>query len=156
MNFRFSLRSSGMVLPCLLLCAFVLGCGGSDGPELGYVTGTLKVNGEAIEGATITFSPQEGRHSVGYTDDSGYYKLQYTSDRNGALPGEHTVTITTYRDAQGGEGEGEAVEARPEMLPAEYNTESTLKKTVESGSQTIDFDLTTDGKPIKASNKPRE
>ena len=73
------------------------------------------------------------------TGESGEYTLHYTRDIEGAEPGEHLVRITTYAS---GDPDAEPPKlAVPERVPARYNARSELRKTVEKGSNTIDFDL---------------
>lgn len=133
-SFRFS--------EVLLLCSLMLlGCGGADTPPLGTVTGTVTHNGAPVDGALVEFIPEEGRPSSGVTDASGVYNLVYLDGVNGAVTGKHTVMITTRRDASGGEGDEEVIEARPETIPRKYNDESSLEVEVKSGSNVHDFPL---------------
>ncbi|MCA8988283.1 MAG: carboxypeptidase regulatory-like domain-containing protein [Planctomycetaceae bacterium] len=135
-NYLLSLVFTSLFLPCL-------GCGGSSGPDLGKVDGTVTVDGAPIEGATVTFQPASGRPSMGITTADGKYSLMYTSEQYGAIPGTHTVSIRTARDQTGGEGDQPLVEGRAELLPAKYHDESELTAEVSKGSNTLNFDLTT-------------
>ncbi len=122
----------------LALCFTLTGCFGSSGPEVGNVRGQVTLDGQPLAEAKITFSPiAEARGSFGTTDANGYYKLEYTFDKAGALVGEHRVSILS------GEGEGES--AKDPLLPASYNTDTKLTAEVKAGSNTIDFKLTSDG-----------
>ena len=119
----------------LLPLTSLIGCG--DG-KVASVSGTVTLDNKPLNKAQITFRPVgKGRPSTGFTDENGYYYLQYTTKQNGAEIGEHTVSITT-----GVEGDGGEIKDIPETVPAKYNSETTLKKEVTSGSNTIDFDLT--------------
>ena len=124
---------SALFLGALLLT----GCGG--GPTLGEVEGTVTLDGAPLPHAKVEFQPAAGAPSVGETDAAGKYKLMYSPDNDGALPGTHTVRITTYR----ANPEPGSTEVTPERVPTIYNSETTLTKTVEKGDQTIDFTLTT-------------
>jgi len=130
---------------CLLVaaCFVTVGCGGSNLPPTGTVTGTVAVDGQPIEGASVEFIPTSGRPSVGLTDATGKYELLITNDEKGALVGSHKVRITTLINPVTSEGDGPTVEGRKEMLPAKYHDESELTAEVAGGSNTIDFDLTT-------------
>ncbi|MEZ6064576.1 MAG: carboxypeptidase-like regulatory domain-containing protein [Planctomycetaceae bacterium] len=130
-------------LACGVLVSAALGCGGgaTDTPELGEVSGVVTLDGAALEGATITFQPEEGRASIGVSDASGAYTLVYTDELNGAKVGRHTVTITTARDRSGGEGDQPLVESRKELLPAIYHSATNLQEEVKAGSQEINFTL---------------
>lgn len=129
------------LLRCLalaLVSLLVAGCG--SGGDLAKVTGKVTLGGQPLEGATVTFQPAEqgGAPSAGQTDAKGRYKLMFTFDTPGALPGEHTVSIQTAGtdfDDQGNEIE------RPERVPAKYNSKTELKRTVEPGGSRFDFDL---------------
>lgn len=120
-----------------------MGCGNSGLPPVGTVHGTVTVDGQPIDGANVEFTPDSGRPSVGFTDASGNYSMQFTYDADGALVGKHTVRITTARAAVISEGDEPSVEARAELLPAKYHEASELTADVASGDNTIDFDLQT-------------
>lgn len=128
-----------LLLPSML--TLIVGCGGSDLPELGQVSGVVTLNGQPVDGANVEFIPQSGRPSLGITDAQGKYTLLYLTTVEGAVVGSHTVVIRTVRAANGGEGDEALVEAREETIPQAYNDESTLKVEVSSGSNTHDFAL---------------
>jgi len=122
----------------ILLCLLSAGCG-SDG-DLARVKGKVTLDGQPLEDATVEFQPtaEGGAPSSGKTDAKGRYELMYTFNTPGAMPGEHVVSITTAGtcfDEAGNEFE------REERVPAEYNSKTTLKRTVEPGRNTIDFEL---------------
>lgn len=132
-----------------LLC--LSGCTGRDS-NVGYVTGTLTVDGDAIADALVIFSPTTGRASAGYTNEDGVYVLKYVARQKGARIGKHKVYVT-IENAPDGEGEY-SLERKPrkkkkkrlkEKLPKKYSDpkETELTATVTSGSNTIDFDLST-------------
>ena len=87
-------------LAALLSCC---GCGkpGSDLPTV-TVTGTVKLNGAPLEGATVTFasSDPEGKPANGITDAQGKFRLQTylggTTQADGALPGQYIVMVTKF------------------------------------------------------------
>jgi hypothetical protein len=115
----------------------VLGCNSVDHPDLGYVEGTVTLDGEPVEGAYITFFQQGSRPSSGKTDENGYYELYYTNTAKGATPGEHTVRITTHEAGD----ESEGIEGTEEKIPAKYNANTELTRTVEPGNNEINFEL---------------
>ena len=105
-----------------------LGCGtGSDLPDLGYVEGGVSLDGKPTAGVIIKFQPEAGRPSYGETDGEGHYVLKYSGDTEGALLGEHLVTISTY----------------PERVPEQFNRKSEMKREVVSGTNEFDFNLVT-------------
>ncbi len=129
-----------VLLAALSLTLFpFLGCG-RGAPSLGKVSGTVTLDGEPLPLAKIEFQPKETGKSPSYarTDEAGNYTLMYSVDLPGALPGEHTVRITTYRQEHQEIGPPKEF---PERLPARYNSETDLTREVTSGSQTIDFEL---------------
>ncbi len=132
---RETTHTLGRLTP-ILFCLLLAGCGPGDG--LATVKGKVTLNGEPLEGAIVQFQPtaEGGSPSAGKTDAKGRYELMYTFDQPGAMPGEHVVSIRTaaeYYDEEDAEGE--------ERIPAKYNSQSELKRTVEPGRNTFDFEL---------------
>ncbi|MBL4884358.1 MAG: carboxypeptidase regulatory-like domain-containing protein [Planctomycetaceae bacterium] len=122
-------------------CAFALfvcvGCGGGadDGPELGLVTGTVKMDGVPMANVTVTFTSEKGQASFAPTDGEGKYELIYRDNKKGAEIGSHTVTIETPLEAPPGPG-------YKDPIPAKYNAETTLTAMVKEGENSpFDFDL---------------
>ncbi len=116
--------------------AIGLGCGRGDLPDLGYVTGTVTMDGKPLEGAIVEFhSDAGGRPGVGVTDAEGKYELKYTGGVEGSKIGPAEVSITTEWP------EGEPPEGESETIPQKYNSKTTLKETVEAGNNTFDFNL---------------
>lgn len=141
------MRLASLILAACLI-TFATGCGGSGNtPPLGKVSGTVTLNGEPLDGATIEFLPSNGRPSIGMTDADGHYDLLFRAGTPGALIGTHTVRITSQRSRSGGEGGEPLVEARPETVPQDYNDQTTLSVEVTKGSNTHDFDLQGKRKP---------
>jgi hypothetical protein len=78
------------LIPCLLV-----GCGGTDRPALAPASGTVKLDGVAVEGASVTFFPAGGgRPASGVTDAKGRYSINTYQDAPGAIVGEHQVSVT--------------------------------------------------------------
>jgi hypothetical protein len=123
------------------------GCGGGSAENVAEVTGQVTIDGQPLSNARIQFVPVAGGSpSFGMTDAQGNYKLTYTRDVEGAIIGEHTVNISTYVEAD--PDREPPVTAVPEKVPARYNVKTELKKTVEDGSNTIDFPLEGKGEII--------
>lgn len=149
----------------LVACIGLIGLSGCLGgnSDIAEVTGTVKVDGEPIEYALVSFIPAQGRASIGRTDENGVYRLAYLADQKGALIGEHQVMIetkvvpeTSYGGATYDEDgpikqekkpkKGVRNTGRKEMLPKKYcnRMETELTASVKKGSNTIDFDLETE------------
>jgi hypothetical protein len=129
----------------LLLIGAMVGCGNSD---LGSVEGTVRLNGQPLENARVTFTPVAGgRPAAGKTDNQGRYELIFSRDDKGALIGEHAVSISTFSEHLA--DDGETTEVVPEKVPARYNTNTELKAKVEGGANTLDFDLEPEGDIIQ-------
>ena len=107
-----SLRTIHVSVAAAFLFALTTGCG-PDGPEIATVEGTIKLGGEPLAEATVMFQPSSGRPSAGRTDAEGHYELVYSQGRKGALPGEHIVTISTFRAGDREEGTPKIIEACP-------------------------------------------
>jgi hypothetical protein len=138
----------------LLLAAALCGCG-SD-LDLGEVQGVVKLDGKPLPNAVVTFTPKGGGPAgVGKTNAEGEYQLM-TVDQLGAVIGEHTVSIiavpepTAVAPSSGHGGVSEtgidtssATYKPPPVpkVPERYNAKTELTEKVESGSNTIDFDL---------------
>ena len=133
-------RNFCLSLSVLLLC--FCGCFGSSG-NIGWVEGVVTLDSAPVEGATVRFYPTTGRGSSGKTDKNGHYELRYTRSEMGAIIGQHKVTISSEVLGDNS-GRGGTVEARAESIPEKYLNRKTteLTKTVESGSNEINFDLT--------------
>lgn len=111
---------------------------------MGRVEGVVKFDGQPVDRALVSFHPADARASVGFTDDDGRYFLDFTRNVKGAVVGEHQVTISTRIDREddniaskyGGKG-------RKEFLPPKYHNrkQTELTAVVESGENTINFDL---------------
>ncbi|WP_206028416.1 carboxypeptidase-like regulatory domain-containing protein [Thalassoroseus pseudoceratinae] len=143
--------NSRLVLACIVTLLGV-GCGGLHTDysqlDLAEVSGTITLDGEPLPNARVKFENETGGYSYGLTDDSGAYTLMFNSEKSGIQPGEKTVRIFTVGGGpEFSLGQEEMVEEDPdapteqEIIPAKYNSESELTETVESGSQTINFDL---------------
>lgn len=135
-------RSMSLVLLCLSVSLLLAGCTGIEEPDLGQVSGVVKVDGTPTAGLVVLFVPKgEGGTSTGTTDAEGRYELSYKDGvAKGAAIGEHSVRIT--RSNPGGGPAGGPEGTTVEDLPARYNTNSELTATVKAGENPpIDFDL---------------
>jgi hypothetical protein len=124
----------GRTIWTLCLATTLVGCGGND--DLASVRGKVTLDGKPLEGAQVVFAPvSEGATSYGRTDSSGNYVMMFSDKDKGAWLGENVVRIST-EDV----GTGDSP-AKKELLPAIYNTRSTLRANVEKKANTFDFEL---------------
>jgi hypothetical protein len=146
---RLAVRIGWVAVGCLALV--IAGCG-RGGPERVAISGKVSYHGEPVKSGEIRFIPSQdtGGPAWGALIVDG----QYVADGNGGVPvGTHRVEISApgAKGAAGGDREFGAPSSRnaktasqKQYLPAKYNSQSTLKITVEPGSRRIvkDFALT--------------
>lgn len=135
--------------PATFLCVVVIaviGCGRSDIPELGTVSGVVTLNNEPLANAIVNFSPQTaGRPSTAETDEAGRYSLLYLTDIKGAVVGQHAVTVelvVSEEDDNLSDDPADLEEGQvlPKQLPASASDGSILKD-VAAGHNDIDIQL---------------
>jgi hypothetical protein len=83
------------VLAACCIALITMGCGGADSPV--PVQGVVKLDGEPLAGATVTFMSSEDdirRPAAGYTDQDGVFHLTSFKKDDGALRGEYRVLVT--------------------------------------------------------------
>jgi hypothetical protein len=108
------------------------------------VTGRVTLDGQPLENAFVEFVPsgETGSTSSGRTNAAGEYELMSTRDTSGAYLGPHRVRITT-REVTVDQQQREVW--LPEKVPARYNSQTELKRDVQSGENRFDFDLQSEG-----------
>lgn len=148
-------RRSALALSALMLIS--IGCGTApsaryDTVEIVNVSGTIKLDGQPLPQAVVTFEdPTNGTFSFGLTDSGGSYSLQLDSVKSGVTVGQKTVKVSTTRkilglnaSEEGGESNSEVGAARPtqsEKVPAKYNQKSELTADVSASKTRFDFEL---------------
>jgi hypothetical protein len=135
------------LLSCLISTS---GCG-SSGTETVPVTGKVTCKGQPVVKASVVFMPVTstggGRPATGETDANGMYSLSTFEVNDGAVPGEHRVSIVIVSDEpEPPPGAKEARFWKPPLQPfADKYTQpetSGLTATVERGKEnSLDFDL---------------
>ena len=117
LRFSFSLLLGLTSLPLLTGCG-----GGAASPDLRAASGNVTLNGNPVEGASISFFPtvQGGRSATGTTDASGNFKLSSFQKEDGALIGKYNVAITKFNPnyvmPEPGEEEKEPYNLLPESF----------------------------------------
>jgi len=121
---------------CLMLSLIAwTGCSGSN-QEVAPVHGRVTLDGQPLPHAGVEFRAPGKPPSGGFTDQDGNYDLIFKRGVKGAPLGTNRVAI--LEDTQ--------MTHRPQRVPARYNQESELEREVKPGDNTLDFNLTTDGK----------
>jgi hypothetical protein len=114
----------------------------SERPATVPVSARVTLNGQPVEGAVVTFSPdkREGHGACGTTDASGKATLTTFEVGDGAVPGAYYVSISKTL----AQGTGPDAEKR-RLLPPVYESPQTsplAAEVVEGGVNDFVFDLT--------------
>ncbi len=118
-------------LALVLLVLAITGCGRRDPnrPELGYVQGTVTLDGKPIHNAAVGFYPLSGGEtSVSLIDREGHYDLAIVDGDRGAETGMSDVKVFWP--------EGWSPTAK---IPEKYNAKSELQFEVKPGNNTYDI-----------------
>ncbi len=143
-RFRVPYRLGLMFLWALMLT----GCG--RGRERTYpVSGTVRIDGQALAGCMVMFRPEQGPMASGWLDDEGRFDLTTYRLRDGAVAGRHQVSLAppeTQFDMSDDEIEflqDTSTLRRPPPFPAKYLSVATsdLTAEVQAGSNAFEFDL---------------
>lgn len=124
-----SARRELTVSMLLLVAALNAGCGGSDPLGRRAVSGTVTLDGVPVKQGRIDFQPlQQGGVPSGATISDGKYAIP---EEKGLPVGKYRVTINAAdTGAVGGLGSdglpGDVAPVPKELIPAKYNTETTL------------------------------
>jgi hypothetical protein len=151
------------ILPFFVVCNLA-GCSSALNAkyaelQLATVSGTITFDGQPLANAQIQFVGKDGFFSYGVTDANGRYQLQFDSTHKGVKAGNNTVKIWTTMNGPGYEQLLPEDFKTPdkEIIPVQYNHNSTLSAEVEAGkSQSFDFDLKSGGKTKKATSAEGE
>ncbi|MEM6363881.1 MAG: hypothetical protein AAF745_05605 [Planctomycetota bacterium] len=115
-------------------------------PELAKVTGSVLVDGQPLDQVKVSFVPDvgkgtEGYSSSAYTDETGAFELSYgrLADRPGAVVGWHRVAVQDVKSENfRGEGSPPAIRV-PSNIRKSGSTPIRLE--IVAGEQTVDIDL---------------
>lgn len=121
----------------LILLVAAAGCGGSG---LVSVSGSVKLDGQPLDGATVTFHPVKGGAVATATTDSAGRFTVATGAQKGLAPGEYEVAIQKTGPAPAGTGLEREVPP-PVITPLKYANPKTsgLKYTAPGGA--ADFEM---------------
>ena len=121
------------------------GCGDS-GPKMADVKGVVTLDGKPLQDVMLEFQPTSGKGSpsIGYTNREGQYRLRFSRDKWGAVPGEHIVRIDFDHEP------GSDSPKPPFKIPAQYNKNSDIRRELTAGANTLAFDLSSKEMVAKA------
>ena len=160
--------ASGLAVTILVLA--ICGCDGGLSTDyskldLATVEGTVRLDGQPVEQAFLKFESGDNTFSFAMTNQNGYYRLRFNSEKDGILPGRKTVRIRMSQSYGGygtgparaenahaeGETDADDIEGKEAIaiakeLPESYNVDSQLTVDVKSGTQTVDLNLYSDGR----------
>jgi hypothetical protein len=123
------------------------GCGASIATT--PVEGTLTLDGKPIGKAVVIFSLDgEGSagaaRSVGQTDEQGRFRLRTESGQEGAVPGQHRVTVEdlSWYDAPR-DAEGSVTKLPKRRFPAIYSDplQTPFRVTIQANSQPVELKM---------------
>ena len=153
-----TMRIIMIVLVILTGFTVLVGCGGAESKTaqayraagVAEVSGTITFDSKPLAHAQIQFSENENlgsAYSYGVTDANGRYQMRVDSRRTGTLPGDKIVRVWTTKRGIDFDPLMQGEYNNKEIIPVQYNRESTQKITVEPGKrQTFNFDLKSEGK----------
>lgn len=133
----------GLLIPTL--AAGLSGCGGGDEdlPKTVTVSGMVTYNGDILTEGTVMFHPQggPGHPATGEIGENGIYTLSTFDANDGAVVGNHIVTVQVFPKGANPGFEHEAPDYIP--IPKKYTSPATsdLLVTVNEGANNIGLDL---------------
>lgn len=129
-------------------CLLAIGCGGASGsnPPRASVSGKILLDGQPAPAGIIEFIPLGSGQlqAQGIVQDDGTFSLDTTS---GPSAGKYKVVILCARKTgrripsmSSSDGTG-MIDERVPVIPAKYNTASTLEQTIGDGNNVLEFKL---------------
>lgn len=104
-----------------------------DYPPMGYVTGTIRLDGKPLSGVMVAFYPEKGRPSTAVAEVDGSYELRYTRNVTGAKVGPGMLHLSWETGKSG------------PAIPERYGpNKSELTVIVDPGDNVFDFELHSD------------
>lgn len=133
---------------CLAWVAPLLGgCGEDDGLPRQEVSGRVTLDGVPLPTGTIQFQPNASIEQVAVAEgtliEDGQYRLE---PEKGLIPGSYRVIILSHDDNAPSEeelpGGGGGVRLPPELIPPQYNVNTTLVAEVAADKENVfNYDL---------------
>lgn len=93
----------------VVMFAGALGCGDSaERPDRYPVSGSVMYNGKPVSGATVSFWAEgAARPATGVSDEEGKFQLTMFEPYDGAVAGEHKVTVLKVEESDAPAGSPE-------------------------------------------------
>ena len=137
------------------LSLVLVGCGaGADLPKLGKVHGKVTYKGRPVTSGHIVFTPVEGKGgatgqtATGEISSDGTYELTTFNTGDGAILGQHVVTVVVREKGDQNLGKPDAdghikYELAKSVTPSKYASvdQSPLRCTVVEGGTPFDIEL---------------
>lgn len=132
-----SLGASFALIICLTCGCGGSGGGGSDGRLA--ISGSVHYKNEPVQNGSIEFVPHPGvKTTSGSPITNGRFSIP--ADK-GLEPGAYTVKISAMEVIPPSEPGGLPGPDPKELIPAKYNTKSTLTREIKAGETTLEFKL---------------
>ncbi len=132
--------NSVVTLVAIVLVALLLGCNRVERLPTAPTRGVILFDNQPVASAHVTFTPERGRSASAETKSDGSFVLGTYDPDDGAIVGEHFVTVTA-RDAGEVNTPGAPGIARPgrSRLPERYGNTGTsgLRYKVEPGQENV-------------------
>ncbi|MEK6262823.1 MAG: carboxypeptidase-like regulatory domain-containing protein [Planctomycetota bacterium] len=144
---------------CCLTLILIAGCGAADKsaakrPKTFPSSGSVKLNGQPVTGATVVFAPDPGGTptsvaALAMTDSDGNFSLQAYPPLKGAVPGKYKVTVTKVEPPPSAPTGPNAHEAPPPPPPkalipekfADVASSGLIAEIPDGGRDDLHFDL---------------
>lgn len=128
----------------LLWVASLLGCGESNPYQHSPVSGVITLDDKPLSNAFVNFQPNGGLGSTAITDSEGKYSLTTIDGEEGAVVGQHRVSIYSVHNQETSDSDVDPPNAPKERVPRRYNYQTTLTLEVSSeGTKEADWKLST-------------
>ncbi|MEY4178969.1 MAG: hypothetical protein RLY70_2543 [Planctomycetota bacterium] len=128
-------------IACVAVALLLAGCGGGSVDGRYGLAGKVTLKGQPLAKGTIEFSTGEGGGPLsGGTIENGQYTIPAES---GLKPGTYTVRISSIEEAGGSApaapGPESLTQVGKEVIPAEFNVNSSKTIEVKTSGNTFDF-----------------
>lgn len=124
---------------------FAIGCSSGDQLAVAKTNGIVLYKSKPVADADVTFTPTggAGKPAYGRTNAEGVYELSTYGTKDGAIVGEHLVTVVKQVPKGGKVDPSNPYPEYESVLPAKYADplKSPLKFEVTSGESQYDIEL---------------